>query len=145
VPTSSPALTPHGHPRGARLLTPAQFQRVFRAGRRQAGRCFQLHLLQEGEAARLGLAVSRKVDRRAVVRNRIRRIAREAFRHARPALPPGDYVLVARREAAQASRAELRAEAAALLQRAASLKATPAGGTMPAPAPSGAAPPRAPT
>lgn len=133
------------HPRSARLLTPAQFQQVFRQGRRIVGRCFQLHLLAGGDGARLGLAVSRKVERRAVVRNRIRRIARETFRLSRHRLLPGDYVLVARREAAGAGRAALRADAASLLERAASLKAAPAGGTMPAPAPTGAAPPIAPT
>ena len=133
------------HPRSARLLAPAAFQKVFAHGRRIAGRCFQLHVLHDGETPRLGLAVSRKVDRRAVVRNRIRRIAREAFRHARPQLAPADYVLVARREAAAAGRAALRAEAAALLQRAAALKLAPAGGTMPAAAPSGAPPPDSPS
>jgi ribonuclease P protein component len=141
VPQSQPPAPPLGHPRSARLLAPPQFQQVFGKGRRIVGRCFQLHLLPGGDGARLGLAVSRKVERRAVVRNRIRRIAREAFRHARAGLPAGDYVLVARRDAASATRAALRAEAATLLQRAASLKAAPAGGTMPAPAPPGAPPP----
>ena len=143
-PTDRPAPA-RTHPRSARLLLPAEFQRVFRSGRRSVGQCFQLHYLAAGDAARLGLAVSRKVARQAVVRNRIRRIAREAFRHARHALPAGDYVLVARREAATASRQALRAEAAALLARAVSLKAAPAGGTMPAPVPPGAPPPPAPS
>ena len=127
-------------PRGARLLKPAQFKHVFAEGRRVAGRSFQLHVLPGSECARLGLAVSRRVDGRAVVRNRIKRTARELFRQLRDGLPAADYVLVARREAAQLTAASLRAELQTLLQRAATLKPAGTGGTMPAAASAGAPP-----
>ena len=39
-----------------------------------------LHLATGGEQARLGLAVSRKVDKRAVGRNRIKRVLRDRER-----------------------------------------------------------------
>src|SRR5690606_21308692 len=94
--------------------------------------------------ARLGLAVSRRVDRRAVVRNRIKRSARELFRSLRAELPAADYVLVARREAAQMSPPQLRAALQSLLRRAAALKPAQPGGTMPAAA-RAAAPPHPPT
>ena len=99
------------------------------------GRCFRLHW-RAAEATRLGLAVSRKVSPRAVDRNRIKRIARDAFRRERHALPGGDCVLVARPEAARATAAELRADLERLWQRVRALKPTDAAGTMrDAPAP----------
>ena len=48
---------------------------------------------------RLGLAVGRRVGN-AVVRNRIRRLLKEIFRHIAPELLPVDVVIVARPEAA---------------------------------------------
>ncbi|OCG93008.1 ribonuclease P, partial [Xanthomonas euvesicatoria] len=38
------------------------------------------------------MAVSRKVDTRAVGRNRIKRVLRDAMRHLLPELAGGDYV-----------------------------------------------------
>ena len=128
-------------PRCARLLKPAQFKHVFANGRRVAGRGFQLHVLPGSGCARLGLAVSKRVDGRAVVRNRIKRSARELFRQLRDTLPVADYVLVARRDAALLPPAQLRAELQSLLRRAATLKPAGTGGTMPAAAPAGAPPP----
>lgn len=62
------------------------------------GAHFDLHYLrvaQEGDsgAARLGLVVAKKFARSAVARNLFKRIGREAFRHAMPALPACDLVL----------------------------------------------------
>ena len=93
---------------------------------------------------RLGLAVSRKVDRRAVGRNRIKRIVREAFREHRAQLADADYVIVARPGAAACDAPQLRAALFALLRRAGALppalppQAPP--GTMPDPAPAERAP-----
>ena len=76
-----------------------------------------------------------------MVRNRIKRSARELFRQLRDTLPVADYVLVARRDAALLPSAQLRAELQSLLRRAATLKPAGTGGTMPAAAPAGAPPP----
>ena len=43
--------------------------------------------------ARLGLVVSKRLLRRAIDRNLIRRLARENFRLLRSELPPRDFVL----------------------------------------------------
>jgi ribonuclease P protein component len=68
-------------PRAARLTHPAEFKRVFDQPTVSADRCFKV-LARRGQGAgsRLGMAVSRKVDRRAVRRNRIKRLIRESFR-----------------------------------------------------------------
>lgn len=62
--------------------------------------------------ARLGQVVSRKVDRRAVQRNRIKRLVRESFRLQRTSVlqgdnPGTDYVVLAQRQAAKESNNQL--------------------------------------
>lgn len=59
---------------------------------------------------RLGIAVSRRVSRKAVVRNRIKRQIRESFRIRRQALGEIDYVVVAKTPAADRPGPELRGE-----------------------------------
>jgi ribonuclease P protein component len=63
------------------------------------------------------LVVSKRVAARAVDRNRIKRIAREAFRAQRPRLPALDLALVARSGAAALERGALRAMCDQLLVR----------------------------
>jgi ribonuclease P protein component len=53
--------------------------------------------------ARLGMAVSRRTARSAVVRNRIKRVVRESFRHGCGRLPSADIVVISRPPAAEAS------------------------------------------
>ncbi|TYT26501.1 ribonuclease P protein component [Luteimonas viscosa] len=119
-------------PRSARVRARADFDRIFRDGRRVALPALALHWLGEPNPARLGLAVSRKVDPHAVGRNRIKRILRDHFRHLRPALAAGAYVIVARPPAASAAPIALREAFTALLRRAGALPHPAAGGTMPA-------------
>ena len=58
------------------------------------GGYFDLHYLAGSKAgARLGLIIAKRLARRAVQRNLLKRSAREAFRHARPGLPAVDLVL----------------------------------------------------
>ena len=118
-------------PRQARVRARADFDRIFRDGRRVALPALALHWLGDGQPARLGLAVSRKVDARAVGRNRIKRILRDAFRQLRPTLADGAYVLVARPPAAAATPAALREAFHQLLRRAGALPPPAAEVTMP--------------
>jgi len=68
-------------PREARLLTPGDFKRVFQNATVSTDRCFRvLATAGRGSRSRLGMAVSRRVDKRAAVRNRLKRIIRESFR-----------------------------------------------------------------
>ena len=123
-----------GHPPGARLRNPADFAALRREGKRFATRHFRTeYRLTPTEDARLGMAVSRRVSKRAVVRNRIRRIVRETFRLRRAELPGCDVLLIAQTSAAVLSGGELRSDLNAIWQRLAALKPLPDGPTMPLP------------
>ncbi len=66
------------------------------AARRRARRgAFELRCRanEEGSCARLGLVVPKRLARKAVLRNRIKRILREAFRHRSANLPAVDLVI----------------------------------------------------
>jgi ribonuclease P protein component len=122
-------------PRHARLRNPQQFQDTFSQGRRINATLFRLHVrfpqLGQDESgltesstinvARLGIAVSKRVDARSAGRNRIKRVARESFRAIRSRLPVGDYVLLAQREAARADNSQLAQALDSLWARAAAL------------------------
>ena len=84
------------------------------AGSRRFGDRYWTLLVHEpsapdGAGARLGLAVAKKRAKRAVDRNRIKRVARESFRHRRAALGSRHVVLMNRDAAKGAGVAELRA------------------------------------
>ncbi|WP_206861940.1 ribonuclease P protein component [Lysobacter changpingensis] len=132
-------------PRSARVRAKPDFDRIFQHGRRTASPVLALHWLPGDTPARLGLAVSRKVDPNAVGRNRIKRVLRDTFRRLRGQLPAGDFVVVARPPARQATGPELVAAFRGLLQRSgalapAALPLPAAPGTMPAASPSAPAP-----
>ena len=69
--------------------------------------------------ARVGLAVSRRVDKKSVARHRIKRQIRESFRHKRRELSAMDYVVVAKPGAGAQPNRTLRGEIDALWARAA--------------------------
>ncbi|MFT4257339.1 MAG: ribonuclease P protein component [Pseudoxanthomonas sp.] len=123
--------TDAGFPRAARVRAKADYARVFDQAKRTSHPLLALHWRRTETSARLGLAVSRKVDKRAVVRNRIKRTLREAFRHLRPQLAGGDYVIVARTGAAAAPSTQLADAFVQVLRRAGALPAPASDGTMP--------------
>lgn len=142
-PSSVPTVSSASFPRSLRLLHGAEFEACFATRQRISGRYFLIHWAHSPDGhARLGLAVSHKVDRRAVRRNRLKRVLRDHFRRHHPRLPPLDLVVLPKREACAASTAQLRGDLQQLWLRLASLPPPPAQGTMPAvcpPPPAGAA------
>ncbi len=106
-------------------LSRSDFERVYRAGRRAQGSLFAVVVLENGLAhTRLGLSVSKRCARKAVHRNRVRRILREAFRLSLPELPAGlDLVLIATASGLDPALEPTRAELVELVQRALSKKA----------------------
>jgi ribonuclease P protein component len=72
--------------------------------------------------ARLGCAISRKVSKLAVVRNRIRRTIRESFRHHRHTLPNLDILVIARSLSANQTNPVLRADLERIWQQLAAFK-----------------------
>ncbi|MEP6906808.1 MAG: ribonuclease P protein component [Pseudoxanthomonas sp.] len=118
-------------PPAVRVRTGAEYTRVFENARRTSDPVLSLHWLAGEAPARLGLAVSRKVDPNAVGRNRIKRVFRDQFRKLRTQLPPGDYVVVARVAARSADNTQLRDTFLRTFIRAGALPASSAPGTMP--------------
>jgi ribonuclease P protein component len=77
------------------LLDAAAFGRVFKKPQRSRDKWFTvLCRANEGGAARLGLAVSKKNCRAATGRNRIKRIVRESFRFNQEELAGLDVVVI---------------------------------------------------
>jgi len=87
-------MTNYRFPKQLRLLQPSEYQRVFGARCVASDSVMRLFgAANELGHARLGLAVSRKVGP-AVVRNRWKRVLREAFRLVQHELPALDLVCV---------------------------------------------------
>jgi ribonuclease P protein component len=83
---------------------------------------------QDGDAARVGITVGRRVGN-AVVRNRVKRRLREAIRSSFAKIHPGtDLVLIARPSAARAHYTDLASAVDSLLDRAAKNTVTQAPG-----------------
>jgi ribonuclease P protein component len=89
-----------------RLSRSRDFDAVYRHGRSVSTRFLVLYWfarVEDGEGARLGLAVPKSVGT-AVVRNKMKRRLREALRTRLPELPQDqDYVLVVRPGLAEAT------------------------------------------
>lgn len=111
--------------RHQRIRASADFARALSRGTRLPGGLFNVYVYPNSlDTARVGLAVSRRVSTRAVVRNLIKRIVREHFRTACATLPPVDIVFNARPAAATRSRAELAGTVQNILERVRTLAPT---------------------
>ncbi len=88
-------------PKHTRLLNKPNYDRVFKKNTKIQDDLFLvlMHYSCAAEHARLGVVVSKKVNKRAVERNRIKRLIRETFR--RHALPGADFVVIAKKNASR--------------------------------------------
>jgi len=97
--------------RRARLLNPADFERVFKSGRREATPLLTAVVCAGSvDQPRLGLAISRKQAALAVDRNRLKRQIRASFREAQARLPACDIVVMAKPAARSRPRADFDAD-----------------------------------
>jgi len=84
--------------RSKRLLKPGEFKQVFDHSTRSSDSALTVFGRPNALAnARLGLAISKKQLKRAVDRNRIKRLVRESFRQHQLLLAGLDMVVLARR------------------------------------------------
>ncbi|MGH8114784.1 MAG: ribonuclease P protein component [Rhodanobacteraceae bacterium] len=120
-----------GLPPSARLRRASEFAALRNTSERVRTRHFLLRGIPSASGqARLGLAVSRKVSKRAVVRNQIKRIVRESFRLRRETLPAMDVLVIAQPSAADAPNPALHADLEYAWQKLTALKPMAAPGTI---------------
>lgn len=106
-------------PKQYRLRRSKEFARVRRFGRSAGSPLLALYVLPTRSAEiRIGFSVNKRVGG-SVVRNRVKRLMREAVRHALPGIRPGqDLVFIARPAAAAATYAQIAETVAYLLRKA---------------------------
>lgn len=105
-------------PKPYRLTRSHDFVRVRRFGKSSGSQLVALYVLpNRSPSTRVGFSASKRVGK-AIHRNRVKRLLREAVRRQLPCLRHGqDLVFVARPSAAQASFAEVNQAVLSVLQR----------------------------
>jgi ribonuclease P protein component len=106
-------------PRASRIKEGRDFTRLKLRGERRTSGCLVVNWLRmpQGSCSRLGVVTSAKVGG-AVVRNRVRRLLREAYRlHQWRLVRPVDLVLVARNAIANKSFKEVESEFLAAMRK----------------------------
>ena len=92
-----------------RIRRPAEFKHVYAVGKRLGNEFFTVSAQANGlRCPRLGMSIAARILRRAVDRNRLRRLIRESFRVHQLTLPPLDIVIGARAGVLTADNARLR-------------------------------------
>ncbi len=106
--------------RDSRLKLKSEFDAVKNNGRRVTSRYFTALVSGQefGISRKCGVICSRKFDKRAVRRNRARRLVREAFRLLQPEIAPCGIVVIPRREILRVKMQVVKAELAKALTKA---------------------------
>ncbi|MDS0794392.1 ribonuclease P protein component [Burkholderia pseudomultivorans] len=92
-PGENPLQTKATFPKAARLLKTDEFSSVFRLRPWRRSAHFVIYGKPTGQPARLGLVIGKKYAPRAVTRNLVKRLAREAFRVRRAEFAGFDLLL----------------------------------------------------
>lgn len=101
-----------------RLHKTDEFSSVFAFRRVVRGKYFALHYCPNKVGTpRIGLVVAKKLAKRAVVRNLVKRIGRDVFRHAQANLPHYDLVLRLSAKVGDVTKRTMREEMLGLLGR----------------------------
>lgn len=99
--TNPQSAPPFYFAKAQRLLSPNDFKRVFDNPVKKIHSEHLLLFVQAGMPeqthARLGLAITKKKVKLAVMRNRLKRLIREQFRHTAPMLGAVDVVLIVKK------------------------------------------------
>ncbi len=101
----------YSYPRALRVTRPREYKEVFSKNQFRSGDNCWLLLAKPNNLThnRIGLVVSKKVSKKAVVRNRLKRVIRENFRQKNNTELNGfDIVVVGRSKAAIFTNQELR-------------------------------------
>ena len=85
------------------LKNSKNFDRVFHDGQRFGNRHFQFYYLKNRKSTnRLGIIVSKKVSKRAVVRNKVKRRIRASYQNELERIQQGyDLIIVAKKRCAE--------------------------------------------
>ncbi|GAC1412816.1 MAG: ribonuclease P protein component [Candidatus Doudnabacteria bacterium] len=100
-----------------RINKTRELQKVYRSGKTMHTPALVIKFVK-GDKTRTGFVVSKKISKKAVERNRIKRALREKMRLGLPFITPGDYMLVAKPSAAGYKGSELSAQLLESLRRA---------------------------
>ena len=107
------------------MRRPAEFKRAYAAGKRLGNEFFTINAQPNGlSSPRLGMSIPARILRRAVDRNRLRRLVRESFRVHQLSLPPFDIVIGVRAGVLTADNACLRSSLEKLWHKISSTCAT---------------------
>jgi len=108
---------PQGFSKSKRLLTGKDFKQVFEQAKRLSNAYWTVYAWRhKTDTTQLGLAIAKKTVRRAHERNRLKRLARETFRHMQTELIGVHYVVMAGKAAQMADNAVLCEQLAALFR-----------------------------
>jgi len=112
-------------PKYSRVLNRRDFLRIQNRGKKLRSAHLLVSVLKndQAESSRIGITITRKVDKRAVQRNRFKRIIREFFRQHRFQLASGlDIVVIGLNGVTSLANAAIRSEFETLLQKGRLLK-----------------------
>ncbi len=95
-------------PKKHRLAKALEVKRTTARGRSFFSPYAVIKYLSSSSPARLTVVVSTKVSKKAVTRNRIKRVTREEIRKHLPKFQPGEYVIIMKAAATKIPATELR-------------------------------------